>query len=94
MEKYVRLDMQFTAAGGYAAKAEAAQISASLGLPERVLDQELHTLSGGQRRRVELARVLFLEQIRFFWMNQRTILITILLSGFEIGSRRIPAGMW
>ncbi|SPT74368.1 Uncharacterized ABC transporter ATP-binding protein YheS [Arcanobacterium haemolyticum] len=59
MEKYVRLDMQFTAAGGYAAKAEAAQISASLGLPERVLDQELHTLSGGQRRRVELARVLF-----------------------------------
>ncbi|QJC21834.1 ABC-F family ATP-binding cassette domain-containing protein [Arcanobacterium buesumense] len=59
MEKYVRLDMQFTAAGGYAAKAEAAQIAASLGLPERVLDQELQTLSGGQRRRVELARVLF-----------------------------------
>ncbi|QRV03031.1 ABC-F family ATP-binding cassette domain-containing protein [Arcanobacterium phocisimile] len=59
MEKYVRLDMEFTAAGGYAAKSEASQIAASLGLDEQVLDQELQTLSGGQRRRVELARVLF-----------------------------------
>ena len=33
--------------------------ASSLGLPERVLDQPLHTLSGGQRRRVELARILF-----------------------------------
>ena len=32
---------------------------ASLGLPDRVLDQPLRTLSGGQRRRVELARILF-----------------------------------
>ncbi|MGH3365750.1 MAG: ABC-F family ATP-binding cassette domain-containing protein, partial [Nocardioidaceae bacterium] len=30
-----------------------------LGLPERVLGQRLGTLSGGQRRRVELARILF-----------------------------------
>ena len=35
------------------------QIAASLGLPDRVLDQPLKTLSGGQRRRVELARILF-----------------------------------
>lgn len=61
MEKYVRLDAEFTAAGGWAANAEASQIAAALGLPERVLGQELHTLSGGQRRRVELARVLFSE---------------------------------
>ncbi len=46
-------------AGGFAAEAEAAQISASLGLPNRVLGQPLRTLSGGQRRRVELARILF-----------------------------------
>lgn len=59
MEKYVRLDAEFTAAGGWAANSEAAQIAASLGLPERVLNQELGTLSGGQRRRVELSRVLF-----------------------------------
>ena len=31
----------------------------NLGLPDRVLAQPLRTLSGGQRRRVELARILF-----------------------------------
>ena len=34
-------------------------MAASLGLPDRVLHQPLRTLSGGQRRRVELARILF-----------------------------------
>ena len=59
MERYVRLDHEFTQAGGWAANAEAAQIAHSLGLDDRVLSQTLSTLSGGQRRRVELARVLF-----------------------------------
>ncbi|MCD4556934.1 ABC-F family ATP-binding cassette domain-containing protein [Schaalia sp. lx-100] len=61
MEKYVQLDQSFTRAGGWAANAQAAQIAHALGLPDRVLDQTLETLSGGQRRRVELARVLFSE---------------------------------
>ncbi|MGH3431541.1 MAG: ABC-F family ATP-binding cassette domain-containing protein, partial [Thermocrispum sp.] len=34
-------------------------ICANLGLEQRVLTQRLTTLSGGQRRRVELARILF-----------------------------------
>jgi ATPase subunit of ABC transporter with duplicated ATPase domains len=59
MRRYARLDAEFTTKGGYAAEAEAATIAASLGLPERVLEQPLGTLSGGQRRRVELARILF-----------------------------------
>ncbi|MDY5153036.1 ATPase components of ABC transporters with duplicated ATPase domains [Actinobaculum suis] len=59
MERYVRLDQEFTNAGGWAANAQASQIAASLGLDDRILAQELGTLSGGQRRRVELARVLF-----------------------------------
>ncbi|MFC7406919.1 ABC-F family ATP-binding cassette domain-containing protein [Georgenia alba] len=59
MERYVRLDAEFTAQGGWAAEAEAATITSHLGLPQRVLDQPLETLSGGQRRRVELARILF-----------------------------------
>ena len=59
LRRYARLQEEFAAAGGYAAESEAAQISASLGLPERVLDQPIGTLSGGQRRRVELARILF-----------------------------------
>jgi ATPase subunit of ABC transporter with duplicated ATPase domains len=59
MRRYVRLEEEFQAAGGYAAESEAAAIASSLGLPDRVLGQPLHTLSGGQRRRVELSRILF-----------------------------------
>ena len=59
MRAYSRAESDFLAGGGYAAEAEAAQVTASLGLPERVLGQPLRTLSGGQRRRVELARILF-----------------------------------
>ena len=59
MRAYARAEAEFLANGGYAAEAEAAQVTANLGLPERVLTQPLRTLSGGQRRRVELARILF-----------------------------------
>ena len=59
MNWYARLDAEFDARGGYAAESEAASIASSLGLPDRVLGQPLRTLSGGQRRRVELARILF-----------------------------------
>ena len=59
MRRYVNAEAEFTAQGGYAAESEAASIASSLGLPERVLGQPLGTLSGGQRRRVELARILF-----------------------------------
>ncbi len=57
--RYGKLEDRFSALGGYAAESEAARICANLGLPDRVLGQPLGTLSGGQRRRVELARILF-----------------------------------
>ncbi|MFE3543375.1 ABC-F family ATP-binding cassette domain-containing protein [Nocardia sp. NPDC059177] len=59
IRKYGRLEDQFSALGGYVAESEAARICNSLGLPDRVLGQQLRTLSGGQRRRIELARILF-----------------------------------
>lgn len=59
IRRYGQLDERFVALGGYGAESEAGRICASLGLPERVLTQRLRTLSGGQRRRVELARILF-----------------------------------
>lgn len=59
MKRFGNLTDRFQALGGYAAEAEAASISNNLGLPDRVLDQPLGTLSGGQRRRIELARILF-----------------------------------
>ncbi|MEH3142155.1 MAG: ABC-F family ATP-binding cassette domain-containing protein [Mycobacterium kyogaense] len=59
VRRYGELEERFAALGGYAAESEAGRICASLGLPDRVLTQPLRTLSGGQRRRVELARILF-----------------------------------
>ncbi|MCU1439743.1 MAG: family ATP-binding cassette protein [Rhodoglobus sp.] len=59
MASYGKLEDRFLALGGYAAEAEAASIASNLSLPDRILDQPLSTLSGGQRRRIELARILF-----------------------------------
>jgi ATPase subunit of ABC transporter with duplicated ATPase domains len=59
VRRYGRLEERLTVLGGYAAEAEAASLAASLGLPPQVLRQQLGTLSGGQRRRIELARILF-----------------------------------
>jgi ATPase subunit of ABC transporter with duplicated ATPase domains len=59
VREYGRIEERFSALGGYAAESDAARICAHLGLPDRVLNQTISTLSGGQRRRVELARILF-----------------------------------
>ncbi len=59
MDAYAKFEERFQAAGGYAAEAEASAIAGNLGLKGAVLDQPLKTLSGGQRRRIELARILF-----------------------------------
>jgi ATPase subunit of ABC transporter with duplicated ATPase domains len=59
INRYARLEERFSSLGGYAAESEAARICSNLGLADRVLAQTLGTLSGGQRRRVELARILF-----------------------------------
>lgn len=59
MRKYTNAEAEFQSAGGYAAESEAASLAASVGLTPKVLEQTLGTLSGGQRRRIELARILF-----------------------------------
>ena len=59
IRKFSRLEEHYHSLGGYEADAEAARICDALSLPARVLDQPLKTLSGGQRRRVELAQILF-----------------------------------
>ena len=61
MRRYDRAEAEFVALDGYAAEAQAASVAAGLGITERNLGQPLRTLSGGQRRRVELARILFSE---------------------------------
>jgi ATPase subunit of ABC transporter with duplicated ATPase domains len=59
VRRYGHLEERLSVLGGYAAESEAASLAASLGLPQKVLKQPLRTLSGGQRRRIELARILF-----------------------------------
>ncbi|MEU5916617.1 ABC-F family ATP-binding cassette domain-containing protein [Streptomyces sp. NPDC047141] len=56
---YDAAETAFEAGGGYAAEAEAARVAAGLGLPRALMDRPVGRLSGGQKRRVELARILF-----------------------------------
>ena len=57
--KFSRAEEQFRLDGGYAAESEVRRIAAGLGLDAERLDQPIGELSGGQRRRVEIARILF-----------------------------------
>ncbi|MDA8063711.1 MAG: ABC-F family ATP-binding cassette domain-containing protein [Actinomycetota bacterium] len=57
--RYGRAEERFADAGGYAADAEARTLLAGLGLDPGRADLPVGVLSGGERRRVELARILF-----------------------------------
>ncbi|HET9691634.1 MAG TPA: ABC-F family ATP-binding cassette domain-containing protein [Acidimicrobiales bacterium] len=57
--RYTRAQEAFEAAGGYAAESEVRSLVAGLGLTDGRIDLPLEVLSGGERRRVELARILF-----------------------------------
>jgi ATPase subunit of ABC transporter with duplicated ATPase domains len=57
--RYSRAEDAFRDAGGYSAEAEVRQLAAGLGLGDGRLDLPIGVLSGGERRRVELARILF-----------------------------------
>lgn len=59
LERYARAEEEFQSVGGYSATSEAEAIATNLGLPEKIFTQKLSELSGGQRRRIELARILF-----------------------------------
>ena len=53
------LEEQYRRNGGYEAESVMARLAAGLGLPEDVLLDDIEQLSGGQRRRVDLVRILF-----------------------------------
>ena len=57
--RYSRAEEEFAAKGGYAAESEARSIAAGLGMSGARLDLPVGVLSGGERRRVELSRILF-----------------------------------
>ena len=57
--RFARAEETYRAAGGYAADAEVRRLLAGLGLAADRADLPIGVLSGGERRRVELARILF-----------------------------------
>ena len=57
--RYSRAHDEFATSGGYGAESEARSMAAGLGLPGDRLELPIGVLSGGERRRVELARILF-----------------------------------
>jgi ATPase subunit of ABC transporter with duplicated ATPase domains len=59
IERFGAVQEQFEAAGGYAAEAEVRKLAAGVGLRADRLDLALGALSGGERRRAELVRILF-----------------------------------
>lgn len=61
IERFTSLEEEFRERGGYEAESEVARLAAGLGLEEEVLLEDLNSLSGGQRRRVDLMRVLYEE---------------------------------
>ena len=59
VERFARAEERYRFAGGYSAESEAKSIAAGLGLPQDRIHLPVSVLSGGERRRVELARILF-----------------------------------
>ena len=57
--RWSRTHDRFEHAGGYAAEAQARRLLAGVGLRRDRVDRAIVSLSGGERRRVELARILF-----------------------------------
>jgi ATPase subunit of ABC transporter with duplicated ATPase domains len=61
IRRFARLETEFETRGGYRAEAEARRVAAAVGIGDDEMAQPVATMSGGQRRRVELARILFSE---------------------------------
>lgn len=57
--RFTKAEEAFMMKGGYSAESQARSIASGLGLRADRLDLALGVLSGGERRRVELARILF-----------------------------------
>jgi ATPase subunit of ABC transporter with duplicated ATPase domains len=59
IERYSQAEEHYRVQGGYSSESDAKRIAAGLGLRLDRIDLPVGVLSGGERRRVELARVLF-----------------------------------
>ncbi len=61
IRRFARLEAEFETKGGYRAETEARKFAASVGITNAEMAQPVREMSGGQRRRAELSRILFAE---------------------------------
>ncbi len=59
IHEFTDLEERYRAAGGYEVEGKIARLADGLGLAQELLLEDVDSLSGGQRRRVDLVRVLF-----------------------------------
>jgi ATPase subunit of ABC transporter with duplicated ATPase domains len=59
VQRFAHLEERFRIMGGYQSESEARRIATGVGLDAEALSRRVGTLSGGQRRRLELARLLY-----------------------------------
>jgi ATPase subunit of ABC transporter with duplicated ATPase domains len=59
IHRFTELEEAFREKGGYEAESEVARLADGLGLEQELLLEDLDSLSGGQRRRIDLMRVLY-----------------------------------
>ena len=59
IERFSDLEERYRSAGGYESEAAVARLADGLGLDQDLLLEDIDGLSGGQRRRVDLIRVLY-----------------------------------
>ena len=80
IEAFTKAEDDFAHAGGYEAEAEVMRLCAGIGVDEELLIDDITTLSGGQRRKVDLVRALF--------QGAPTMILDEPTNHLDIGSKR------